>query len=189
MDKLRTTLSFGKILTEHDIETFMSAFSKRILKANAFMKKNGTVSSEIAFVDRGILRIFNLTDSGSEVTKYFARSGQFIAELESYYSGIPTDEAIQAVIDTEIFVIKKSVIDKLCAQIPTLYLFLKSMTESTLLNKLKDNDFLNYGNAETKYMEFVKRYPELALHVPQQMIASYLKITPQSLSRIRKNIK
>ncbi len=189
MNKLRSTLSFGKILTEDDIETFLSAFEIQILKANDYVKKSGTVSSEIAFVNEGILRIFDTTDAGSEVTKYFVRSGQFVAELESYYSGIPTEEAIQAVTDSEIFVIKKSAVEKLSTQISSLYLFLKSMTESTLLNKLKDNNFLNYGSAETKYMEFVKRYPELALNVPQQMIASYLKITPQSLSRIRKNLK
>jgi len=189
MDKLRLTLGFGNILAENDIKIFLSAFSIRILKANECMKRGGTVSSEIAFVDEGILRIFDITDSGSDVTKYFVRSGQFVTELESYYSGIPTDEAIQAVIDSKILVIKKSAIEKLSTQIPSLYLFLKSITESALLNKLKDNDFLNYGNAETKYMEFVKRYPDLALYVPQQMIASYLKITPQSLSRIRRNSK
>ncbi len=57
-----------------------------------------------------------------------------------------------------------------------------------LLNKIKDNDFLNFRTAADKYREFVKRYPDLALYVPQQYIASYLKITPQSLSRIRKTL-
>jgi len=61
-------------------------------------------------------------------------------------------------------------------------------SESTLLNKIKDNDFLNFGSAKIKYLEFVKRYPALAQQVPQQYIASYLKITPQSLSRIRNEL-
>jgi hypothetical protein len=69
---------------------------------------------------------------------------------------------------------------------PTLYIFIKSITEAQLLNKIKDNDFLNFGDAKTKYVEFIKRYPLLLQQVPQQYIASYLKITPQSLSRIRK---
>ncbi|MDH5604324.1 MAG: hypothetical protein OEY51_10300 [Cyclobacteriaceae bacterium] len=65
---------------------------------------------------------------------------------------------------------------------------MESLTEATLLNKIKDNDFLNYGTAKDKYQEFIKRYPDLIREVPQQYIASYLKITPQSLSRIRKTI-
>jgi hypothetical protein len=56
----------------------------------------------------------------------------------------------------------------------------------TFLNKIKDADFLRFGTAKEKYAEFVRRYPDLALSVPLQYIASYLQITPQSLSRIRK---
>ncbi|MBO3273152.1 hypothetical protein [Hymenobacter defluvii] len=61
------------------------------------------------------------------------------------------------------------------------------LTEATLLNKIKDNDFLHFGTAKQKYQEFVKRYPDLLLIIPQHYIASYLHITPQLLSRIRKS--
>ncbi len=187
MEKLRSTLGFGNILSKDDIALFSAAFQERKLQAADYLKHSGAKSTEIAFIHEGILRIFKTIETGNEVTKYFLRAGQFAAELEGYYSGLPTDDAIQAVTDATIYVIKKSSIEQLSQQIPPLYLFLKSITESALLNKLKDNDFLNYGNAETKYHEFVKRYPDLAFLVPQQMIASYLKITPQSLSRIRKS--
>ena len=65
---------------------------------------------------------------------------------------------------------------------------MESLTEATLLNKIKDNDFLNYGTAKDKYQEFLKWYPDLMREVPQNYIASYLKITLRSLSRIRKDI-
>lgn len=71
-------------------------------------------------------------------------------------------------------------------EIPKFFILSKSLAESALLNKLKDNDFLNFGTATDKYREFLHRYPDLAQQVPQGMIASYLKITPQSLSRIRR---
>ena len=69
---------------------------------------------------------------------------------------------------------------------PQLFILSKSLTEAALLNKLKDKDFLHFGTARQKYQEFVRRYPDLALRVPQRYVASYLGITPQSLSRIRK---
>ncbi|HEY5367609.1 MAG TPA: hypothetical protein VIJ75_01350 [Hanamia sp.] len=106
----------------------------------------------------------------------------------SYYSAQPATDAIQAVMPCKIFWIYFSAFEKLYAEIPNLNIFFKSISESTLLNKIKDNDFLNFGNAKTKYGEFVRRYPVLALQVPQQYIASYLKITPQSLSRIRNEL-
>lgn len=71
--------------------------------------------------------------------------------------------------------------------ISNFYIYSKTVTEATLLNKIKDNDFLNYGSAEDKYRELFNRYPEIIQQVPLQYIASYLKITPQSLSRIRKS--
>ncbi|NML40355.1 Crp/Fnr family transcriptional regulator [Chitinophaga sp. G-6-1-13] len=189
MDKLTSTLGFGGILSPKDIECFSGHFKKKQLKAGEHFQKDGDIAQEIAFVDSGILRLYVVTPDGDEVTKYFAREKQFLADLESYYSLKPSDNAIQAVVDTEIYAIRKSAIEKLSLEIPSLYIFIKTVSEAALLAKIKDNDFLNFGDAKTKYLEFVKRYPDLALQVPQQFIASYLQITPQSLSRIRREIK
>jgi hypothetical protein len=75
------------------------------------------------------------------------------------------------------------------AQIPKLFILSKLLTQVALLNNLKDSDFLHFGTAKQKYEEFVKRYPDLVLSVPQHYIASYLRITPQSLRRIRKSTR
>jgi len=135
-----------------------------------------------------MLRVYGADKNGTEVTKYFVRENQFFVDPESYYTAKPATHAVQAVINSELYTIHKSVMEKLSDEISNLYVFIKSITEASLLNKIKDNDFLNFGDAKTKYLEFVKRYPALAQQVPQQYIASYLKITPQSLSRIRKEL-
>lgn len=75
---------------------------------------------------------------------------------------------------------------QLLVDVPKLFILSKLLTEAALLNNLKDSDFLLFGTARQKYEEFVKRYPDLVLRVPQHYIASYLGITPQSLSRLRK---
>ncbi|RYG02756.1 MAG: Crp/Fnr family transcriptional regulator [Chitinophagaceae bacterium] len=129
-----------------------------------------------------------INQTGEEATKYFFKENQFMVDLESYHSRKPSTDPMQAVITSRILVIKREDWDELINGIPKLYLLMKSISEATLLNKLKDNDFLNFGTSTEKYKEFVKRYPYLALHVPQQYIASYLRITPQSLSRIRKGL-
>jgi|SRR5699024_2417559 len=188
MEKLKSALSFGGILSEGDIAIIASAFQHRELKPEEYLQELNRIANKIVFLEHGVLRIFSTDEQGDDVTKYFVRENQFFADMISYHSAQPATDAIQAVTPCRIFWIYFSSFEKLYAEIPNLHIFFKSISESTLLNKLKDNDFLNFGNAKTKYLELMKRYPELIQQVPQQYIASYLKITPQSLSRIRNEL-
>lgn len=188
MDKLKQALSFGGILSDESIETVYKSFDKKLLKFSDHFHQIGHVCNEIAFVEKGVLRMYTLDLEGNEVTKYFVRESQFVTDLESYYNQEPSNDGYQAVTDSEIYTITKARMMGLTEKMPNLFIFLKNTTETQLLNKIKDNDFLNYGSSKTKYLEFIKRYPKLALTVPQQYIASYLKITPQSLSRIRRGL-
>lgn len=188
MEKLKAALGFGGILSREDIDNVAAHFKNRKLKASEHFQGVQKIANEIGFVESGILQGYAIDTNGNVVTKYFVRENQFFMDLESYYSGQPATDAIQAVVNSELSIITFSAFKKLIKEIPNLYIFFKNITETTLLNKIKDNDFLNFGNSKTKYFEFVRRYPTLALQVPQQYIASYLKITPQSLSRIRKEL-
>jgi CRP-like cAMP-binding protein len=188
MQALQKALAFGRILSPKDIELALGEYETRALRSGDFFLTMGQTAKEIAFVSEGILRTYSLDFDGREVTQYFIRSHQFAVNLESYYSNLPSDKAMQAVADTTLHVIQREALDRLTTSLPNFYIFSKKISEMQLLNKLKDNDFLNYGTAKEKYLTFLQRYPELALRVPQQYIASYLKITPQSLSRIRKGI-
>ena len=188
MEKLKSALSFGGILSEGDIAIIATAFQQRELKPEEYFQELGKTADKIVFVETGVLRVFSTDEHGNEVTKHFVKDNQFFADMISYYSARPATDGIQTATPCKIFWISLFTFEKLYADIPSLNIFFKSVSESTLLNKLKDNDFLNFGNAKTKYLEFIKRYPKLAQQVPQQYIASYLKITPQSLSRIRNEL-
>lgn len=188
MEKLRSTLGFGGILSEEEINHVLSHFKFKKLTASDHFHSMDVIANEVAFVEKGIFRVYAIDAGDNEVTKYFVRENQFMVDLESYYAAKPSNDAFQAAVNAEIYIIRKSIIETISKQIPNFYIFIKSITEAQLLNKIKDNDFLNFGDSKTKYVEFVKRYPALAQQVPQQYIASYLKITAQSLSRIRKQL-
>ncbi len=183
MEKLKAALSFGGILTKKNIESVISYFEVKELPAGMDFLTLGKISNEIGFIDSGVVRNYSVNEAGEEVTRYFFRENQFIVDLESYYNRKPSTHPLQAVIASRINCVKRQDWEKLTEKIPQLFILTKSLSEALLLNKLKDNDFLNFGTAIDKYREFIKRYPDLALHIPQQYIASYLKITPQSLSR------
>ncbi|AEI46942.1 Crp/Fnr family transcriptional regulator [Runella slithyformis] len=186
MVNLTAALRFGGILNENSIQKVLENVTETRLKANEHFLAFGQIAHEIMFVSEGILRSYDVDNQGEEITKYFVRPNQFYADLESYYNLTPCENAIQAVTNAQVYVIKRKAWETLNETVPNFYLYTKSIIEATLLNKIKDNDFLNYGTAMDKYRELQKRYPEIVRTVPQQYIASYLKITPQSLSRIRK---
>lgn len=188
MDKLKSILSFGGILTREEIDYIIPFFKYSKLKANEHFLEFQKIAHEIAFVESGILRVYSVDPKGNDITKHFITENQFFVDLESYYAVKPATEAFQAVVVAELMTIHKCVIEKLSNEIPNFYIFIKSITEVALLNKIKNNDFLHFGNAKTRYLEFIKRHPVIAQQAPQQHIASYLKITPQSLSRIRKEL-
>ncbi|MDJ1505885.1 Crp/Fnr family transcriptional regulator [Xanthocytophaga agilis] len=188
MEKLKAVLSFGGILTNSDIATILSYFEERELESGEYFLTIGNVCNEIGFICSGVVRTYLLSEGGEEVTRYFFRENQFIVDLESYYSRKPSTYPLQAVVKSRINCIRHKDWEKLTETIPQLFILTKVLSEALLLTKLKDTDFLNFGTATDKYREFIRRYPDLALYVPQQYIASYLNITPQSLSRIRKTI-
>ena len=187
MNNLSKALSFGGILGADEITHITGSFEKKMLKTGAYFYKQGQVSNQLAFVDEGVFRIYIANDEMQEATKYFMRRNQFMMDIESFYNNAPAGSGMQAVTDSTLMVIGRSAWLRLSEEVPKLFILTKSLTETALLNKIKDNDFLHFGTAKQKYLEFVKRYPDLALSVPQQYIASYLQITPQSLSRIRKD--
>lgn len=188
MDKLKSALAFGGILTPEDIETLALNFRYRKVKAGEYVQELHEVATDIIFVNKGVLRILGIDADGNDITKHFIRENQFFANLESHYTKQPAIEAIQSVVVSELFIINFLTFERHMQEIPNLFIFFKSISEATLLNKIKDNDFLNFGDSKTKYLELLRRYPALVQQVPQHYIASYLKITPQSLSRIRKEV-
>ncbi|MCB0637866.1 MAG: Crp/Fnr family transcriptional regulator [Lewinella sp.] len=188
MDRLHEALSFGGILPRESVDHILSHVEDVRLVPQEYFLLPGAISNRLGFVNEGILRSYALGPDGEEVTKYFIRPKQFAVDLESYYNNHPSEAALQAVVPTQVFTIGRNAWNRLSEEIPKMYILMKSLTEATLLNKIKDNDFLNFGTASDKYREFLRRYPDLAREVPLQYIASYLKITPQSLSRIRKQL-
>ena len=188
MENLRRAFSFGGVLSPDEAAYVTGHFAQQQLRPGEHFFAPGDIADQIGFVSTGVCRVYIVgREPDDEATTYFVRPNQFIMDLDSFYSNRPTDSGVQAVIDCRMLLIDRLTWHRLIGEIPKLFILSKSLTETALLNKIKDNDFLHFGTAERKYGEFIKRYPDLALSVPQHYIASYLHITPQSLSRIRKS--
>lgn len=140
------------------------------------------------FVARGCLRSYVLDKKGREHILQFAPDDWWIAERISLLSGDPATFFIDAIEDTSYVRVPEEFLVQLGLMVPEAKAFLEKLRLNNFRSIRKRLISLLSDTGEDRYLSFVKTYPALALRLPQKMIASYLGITPESLSRIRKTI-
>lgn len=160
---------------------------KKIPK-NHFLLQYGEICRYIYFVERGLLKMYSIDKNGKEHIIQFAPESWLISDRSSLYFNEKSIYYIEAVEDSEVLLLHPDFINKLIGEFPN------SLEKSDILlqkhiKSLQDriNSLLG-ETAEERYMKFIKMYPDLLMRVPQWMIASYLGITPESLSRVRKEL-
>jgi CRP-like cAMP-binding protein len=166
-----------------------SAMEYRPYKEGYYLFKAGKVCREMFFVCKGILRIVVDNENGNEVTHFFVCENKFCSILNSFNNQVIANENIQAACDVEVLAISRAGLDKLFVQLPYLKPLITQITHQALLDKIAVRNAYLGQDSTTRYKTFIANQPEIARQVPLGDIASYLGITPQSLSRIRKNIR
>jgi CRP-like cAMP-binding protein len=176
-------------MPEEDKRLLMEAFACRDAKEGDTLFRGGQVCRDMFFVNKGVLRILASNAKGQDVTHYFLAENQFCTILHSFNNGVIAEETIQAACDAEVLVISKAALMGLYKKIPYLQMLIDQITQQRLLDKIQIRNTYLGQDAMTRYKLFMMRQPDIALRVSLKDIASYLEITPQSLSRIRKNLQ
>lgn len=166
-----------------------SATEHRFYKKGELLFEAGKICRELFLVCSGILRIMVINEAGNEVTYFFVREGRLCSILNSFNNGIIANENILAVNHVEVVVLTRAKLDKLFEELPYLKPLINHITQQALLDKIASRNEYMGLDAASRYKTFMAKQPEIAREVPLSDIASYLEITPQSLSRIRKNIR
>ncbi|MES2275143.1 MAG: Crp/Fnr family transcriptional regulator [Bacteroidota bacterium] len=181
-------LQLFRPIPEADGQHIAAAFKHRVLKEGDTLF-NGGICRERYFICRGILRIMVNTEDGRQVTHYFLKENQFCTILNSFNEQVPTGELIQAACDAEVLVTTRDRLLALYDQVPYLKALMDQIIQQALLDKIRIRNAYLGHDATAQYKLFLIQQPDIATRVPISDIASYLGITPQSLSRIRKNIR
>jgi CRP-like cAMP-binding protein len=184
-----TFLRLFRPITAEDEELITSYFEPKVFKEGDTLFKGGKICQEMFFVTNGILRILATNEKGVEVTHFFVKENQLCTILHSFNNQAPAEESIQAACDTEVLAVTKSRLLDLYRQIPYLKELIDHITQQRLLDKIQTRNAYLGEDSVGRYKLFIMQHPDIALRVPLKDIASYLGITPQSLSRIRKKIK
>ena len=160
---------------------------KKIEKAD-FLLRQGELCDKVFFVEKGLLRAYKVDDEGKEHINQFAPENWFITDRSSILFNHPSEYFIDALEDSELIVFENEFLIE-ASNISTSF---REYNKNLLHNHIRQLqiriDSLLGLPAEKRYLDFVETYFNLTLRVPQWMIASYLGISPESLSRVRKKL-
>lgn len=180
-------LQFGQ-LNAQQRELIRSKVKRKHIGKGDYFAEAGKISTQIGYVTDGILRVCYYDKRGDSFTRYFVYENRFVVDMNSFRDESPSAEYIEAITDCQLLVFSKEDFSQLAGLIPGWDTIFVKITSYVLENKLKATSNMLVQDAQNRYLNFLDHYPGLANRVPLHMLASYLGITPSSLSRIRKNI-
>ncbi len=156
------------------------------IKKNEFLLKEGQVCRSLYFVEKGCLRMFYLNKKSTEQITQFAIENWWLSDYFSLMDKIPTDYYIQAIEKSEILVIDSVLYDEMLKEIPQLEKYFRIIMQKTVAAAQHRTKLISQMSKEEFYQHFATSFPEFNQRVPQYMIASYLGLTPEYVSELRK---
>ncbi|OOQ59177.1 Crp/Fnr family transcriptional regulator [Mucilaginibacter pedocola] len=178
-----------KPLPTEDMQQINAAFEVKYFSEGEYLFKAGGVCHHMFFIVDGVLRIMAANEKGNQITYFFLKAGQLCTILKSFNEGIIAHESIQAACDVQVVVIGKHRLEELYLAFPYLKEMITQASQNTLLAKISTRNAYRGLDSAERYKLFMEQQSYIAQRVSLTDIASYLGITPQSLSRIRKNIR
>ncbi|UII25856.1 Crp/Fnr family transcriptional regulator [Fulvivirga maritima] len=178
----------GVTFSEHEENFILARFQKRQLVKGEHLLRFGEKVESQYFISEGCLRTYFVDDAGKEHTLQFAINDWWISDYTAFFSEEIATLNIECVQDAEVFEITKVSMDQLYAEIPQLEGFIRRKLERAFASFQKRILWNLALSAKERYKNFISTYPEIEQSVKNYHIASYLGITTESLSRIRKEI-
>lgn len=175
--------------TAEDAAVIEQYSQRRSVKEGEMLLKEGHTAKQLLFICAGVLKIVSVNEKGHDVVHFFLKRGQFCTMLHSFTNNVPANEGIVAACDAELIVLNKDALQNIYAKVPHLQTLIETVTHKGLVDKIAIKNSYNGKDATERYKTFLHLQPEIAQQAALGDIASYLGITIQSLSRIRKKYK
>lgn len=172
-------------LDDEESEYFVSLLEEVNIKRKEFLVRKGEVARYTYFVIQGCLRNYELDQEGGMHISLFAMKDWWISDLHSFLTQTPSHGFVDALENSELLRLSKSNYEKLFQKVPKFEHYFRILHQNAFVS-LKDRVIGNLSlTAEERYNNFMDKYPELNLRLPQKQIAAYLGITPEFLSMLR----
>jgi len=176
------------LFTPAEIEQIKAVSVVRPLRKRQYLLQAGDVWQSNAFVASGCLRTYSVDAKGLEHIIGFAVENWWATDQESLLSGQPSRYNIEAIEDSTVVVLKNDDFEQLRREVPAFDKVVNTLVNrSFIASQSRVHSAISFS-AEEKYREFLQKYPGLAQRIPQHMVASYLGLTAETLSRIRRQL-
>ncbi|MVN90321.1 Crp/Fnr family transcriptional regulator [Mucilaginibacter aquatilis] len=187
-DILLSHISEKVTLNEQEKALMQNYFVPKRLRKRQYLLQEGNVCRNLAFVSKGLLRTYNVDDKGDEHMSIFGWEGWWISDFNSFLTGVPAVFNIDAIEDSEVLLLSRENYEAITLAIPMMDRYFRILYQNSLVTKERRLMSSVTDTAEEKFLRLSQSNPDMIERIPQNLIASYLGIAPETLSRIRKNI-
>jgi CRP-like cAMP-binding protein len=174
------------LLDEEEVEILKSLFSYRKFRKNQYLLQEGNISGHEIFIVKGLTRTYEVDEKGQEHVLFFGPEDWWVGDLYSFLSGTPSRYNVDCLEETEVLQISKQNLDVLYGKVPKMNLYFRILFQNAFIAATQRVGASLSKSALERYQEFRVKYPHIEQRIPNHQIASFLGITPQSLSRIRR---
>lgn len=188
LDKVKAFVATFSYLGPTDVVAIMALASVRSFKAGEVVLNAGDVNFNTYFVIKGLLRSHVIKTNGEERTVFLASERMITTSSRTFINGKASIETVTAIEDTWVAVTDSRRFDELADKRPSVQKFSKELMKRNMFEAITRLEFHTVMSPEERYLHIMEQRPELIQRVPQIYLASYLGITPVSLSRIRARI-
>ena len=171
-------------MTHEELDVLESILVPMKFQKGEMILKEGEVCRHIYWVVRGLVRQFYYKND-KELTEYMAVENTICMSIESLFKEEPTHQQIQAIEPTVLFALPKPALEREAVRNVNIQMLYRKILEESLIISQVHADMLRFESAQERYAKLVKRSPQLVLRAPLVYIASYLQMTPETLSRVR----
>ncbi|TXD49244.1 Crp/Fnr family transcriptional regulator [Polaribacter sp. IC073] len=172
-----------------DLEFFYAALNEITVGKGQFLLKPGTNIKHEYFVIKGCLKAYYMDDKGSKHIIQFAIENWWVGDFDAFYNHVPSKLYIEAIEDSQLLSITNNSLEKIYTEAPIFERYFRILTTQAFISQRKRILSTLEKNTQERYLEFCTSYPNIEDRVANYDIANYLGVSPENLSRVRRQIK
>ncbi len=184
---LKESIQEHVTLSDEEWELCKNNFRPKRMLKRQFLLQEGDVCRELTFVEKGALYSYSVDSKGNQHVLRFAFDGWWMANLQSFFTNEPTKLNIEVLEDSELLVLDRKNHEKLLEEIPAYERYHRIIVQNAYVALQERVENALGLTAEEKYARLIQHSPEFMNRVPLHLVASFLGISPETLSRVRGN--